>query len=204
LTEEQEIHVQGVLRSILPGDGGLWDRDKAHALTNEVARVELPERTFAAYLERWGFAPPKPLRKAHLANPVGMKAWMTRDYPVIAMQAREAGSEVLWLGCDELPDLRSRTVPVADHTDFPIGQLLLHVSNNRGNREWHALRSDPSTEDVLHFLDLVLHHHRSIELITPDIAPFKEARTQDWMASHQGRLNIHDLPPTRRSPLTED
>ena len=52
LTEEQEIQAQVILRSTLPEDGGAWNRAKAHALTNELARIELPDRTFTAYLER--------------------------------------------------------------------------------------------------------------------------------------------------------
>lgn len=196
--------MQGVLRSTLPDDGTLWDREKAHALTNSVARTELPERTFAAYLERWGFAPQKPLRKAHVADPFGMKAWMSVDYPVIAMQAREAGAEILWLGGDALPDLRTKAAPVVVHEGLPIGQHLLHLSTNRGDRQWAALRTLPSTEDTLRFLDRALHGTRSIELIAPDITLFKDASAQAWMARHAGRLNIHGLPAVRRAVLRED
>lgn len=199
LTEEQEIQAQVILRSTLPEDGGAWNRAKAHALTNELARIELPDRTFTAYLERWGFVPDKPLRKAHGADPFGMKAWMTLDYPIIAMQARETGSEILWLGSALLPVLRNARGTEIRSTADPVGEHLVFVTTNRGDREWLALEYAPTAGTIISFLDLIVQHERAIDLIVPDITPFKEASSLRWLQRQARRVNIHALPVVSRT-----
>lgn len=199
LTEEQEVHIQSVMRATLPADDGPWTREKAHVLTNSVARTGLPERTFSAYLERWGFVPIKPLRKAHRTDPFGMKAWMAQDYPVIAFQAKEAGAEILWLGLDMLPVLRTGNGIIIEHEGRPIGEHLLHVSTNRGDRAWMVLECVPTAEHIINFLQRLMHDERAIELIVPDITPFKEPNAQHWMVLIGERLNLHALPVTRRA-----
>ncbi|MGV3638484.1 MAG: winged helix-turn-helix domain-containing protein [Flavobacteriales bacterium] len=199
LTEEQEIQAQLILRSRLAEDGGAWTRAKAHALTSQLARIELPDRTFSAYLERWGFAAEKPLRTAHKADPFGMKAWMAIDYPIIAMQARETGSEILWLGMATLPTLRnSRGLEIRNRPET-AGDHLLFVTTNRGDREWVTLEYAPTAGTIINFLDLIVQHDRSIDLIVPDILPFKEASSQRWLQRQSRRVNIHALPVVNRS-----
>ncbi len=199
LTEEQEIQAQIILRSSRPEDGGAWDRTKAHALTNQLARIDLPDRTFTAYLERWGFVPEKPLRIAHKADPFGMKAWMTLDYPVIALQARETGSEILWLGSSTLPTLRNSRGVEMRSTTGTVGDHLLYVTTNRGDREWIALEYAPSAASIISLLDLIVQNDRMIDLIVADITPFKEASSQRWLQRQARRVNIHALPMVSRT-----
>lgn len=197
LTEEQEVQIQTVLRTTMPDDGGPWTREKAHLLTNTVARIELPDRTFSAYLERWGFVPPKPLKKAHQADPFGMKSWISLDYPIIAMQAREAGAEILWLGTDPLPALRAIQPMDRDLAGNPLGEHLLHVSSNRGDREWMTVEFQPTVEHMIVFLEHVLRNGRRIELIVNEQSPFTELSARRWLERKSKQLKLHALP--RRS-----
>jgi hypothetical protein len=128
-----------------------------------------------------------------------MKAWMALDYPIIAMQARETGSEILWLGSALLPALRSaRSIDIPSSAD-PVGEHLVFVTTNRGDREWLALEFAPTAGTIISFLDLIVENERAIDLIVPDITPFKEASSQRWLQRQARRVNIHALPVVSRT-----
>jgi hypothetical protein len=48
------------------------------------------------YLERWGFTPQKPMKKAYEQSPAAVKKWHEEQYPVIAACAKVEGAEIHW------------------------------------------------------------------------------------------------------------
>lgn len=198
MTEAQEITVQSILRSSLPSDGSPWTRTKAHALVGATTGIDLPERTFGTYLERWGFNPKKLLRRSYHQDPMAMKTWMVKDYPAIAMVAKATGAEILWLGHEHLPVLRSSDGPIATHEGRPIGAYMLHTTTNRGHIEWEVQNREPVAEDVLGFVDGLLRHHGPIMLITAHGTSLLDDSLQTWRETHAHRLSIHTLPALRR------
>jgi hypothetical protein len=48
------------------------------------------------YLQRWGFTPQKPMRKAYGQSAAAAKKWLDEDYPAIAHQTKAERAEIHW------------------------------------------------------------------------------------------------------------
>lgn len=194
LSEATETEIQRIIRTELPADGGLWTKAKTHALIKETTGLDLPERTYGTYLERWGFQPMKLLRRAYRQDPMTMKAWMTRDYPAIAMMARNDGAEVLWISLEKLPAL----VTPADGILMAPGEHLLIASTNRGHLDWMVLRLGMDSNSFHFFVNKLLDHYGSIEAIVLHDLLVTEPDADGPSYPRVKGLMIHRLPKLHR------
>ncbi|MGL4554985.1 MAG: winged helix-turn-helix domain-containing protein [Gemmataceae bacterium] len=78
----------------------LWTRRPVRALVRKEFGLGLAVRTVGLYLQRWGYTPQRPARRARKQNPDEVKQWLEAAYPGIAARARREGARVLW--CDEV------------------------------------------------------------------------------------------------------
>lgn len=74
----------------------LWTRGAVADLIEHRFGIRLPVRTMGMYLERWGFTPQMPMKKAYEQSPAAVKKWLDEDYPVIAARAKAEGTEIHW------------------------------------------------------------------------------------------------------------
>jgi transposase len=51
----------------------------------------LKVRTMGMHLQRWGFTPQKPMRKAYEQSPAAVKKWLDQEYPAISRRAKTEG-----------------------------------------------------------------------------------------------------------------
>lgn len=75
----------------------LWTAAAVRDLVAEIFEILLPLRTMRRYLQRWGFTPQKPVRKALRQNPVHVRKWLEESYPAIAARAKKIGAEIIWV-----------------------------------------------------------------------------------------------------------
>lgn len=74
----------------------LWSRQAVGLLIKAKYDIKMPVRTIGLYLERWGFTPQKPAKRAYEQSPVAVKKWLDETYPQIAADAKKEGAEVHW------------------------------------------------------------------------------------------------------------
>ena len=74
----------------------LWNRQAMVQLVQDRRGVELPIRTVGEYLERWGFTPQKPIKKAYEQGPAEVRKWLDEVYPRIAARDKTEGTEIHW------------------------------------------------------------------------------------------------------------
>jgi len=199
LTEAQELHIQVTIRSLTPAEAGLqgnlWDRISGHALVHAITGIDLPQRTFSTYLDRWGLIAPRPMQTAHAMHPALVKQWMMRDHPVIAAQARDRGAQLLWLDVHTLAPL---SLPVAEGDMSPVprtGIHLIFLANGRGHQEWQVAREVPLIHDLLEFIERAMHSgRRRLHLIIRDRRPFVDPVATQWLTLHQDLLEVYFLP----------
>ncbi len=77
-------------------DFALWTRPDVHQLILMKFNIGLPVRTVGLYLQRWGFTPQKPIRRAYEQNPEAVRRWLEAEYPVIAERIKEEEAEIHW------------------------------------------------------------------------------------------------------------
>lgn len=47
-------------------------------------------------MNRWGFTPQKPIKRAYEQNPKAVEQWLKESYPEIKKRAQKEGAEIYW------------------------------------------------------------------------------------------------------------
>ena len=58
--------------------------------------IKLSVRGVGNYLNRWGFTPQKPIKKACEQRPEAFKEWLGEQYPEIEERAKSEDAEIRW------------------------------------------------------------------------------------------------------------
>jgi len=74
----------------------LWTRRAIQTLIKEQFRIKIPIRSIGNYLDRWGYTPQKPLKRAYEQNPQKVQAWVEKEYPIIQNRAKAENGEIHW------------------------------------------------------------------------------------------------------------
>lgn len=203
LQPEQEMALHALMRAGTPdalgGGDALWTREAARWLVERETGLHLPERTLSSYLERWGFAPEKPLRTLARAHPARMREWLKRDYPVIAMLAREARGTVLWWGHGPLlARQQGKLAPGATPAliESPLWEAgsyqLLFINGNRGHVRWRVHEGSPTVTVIIDALERLLQAEpRRVFLIVPPDGAFKAPDMVAWAQQRRDRIGLH-------------
>src|SRR5689334_25366063 len=101
------------------------------------------------YLQRWGFTPQKPLRRAYEQNPRKVRRWVCKRYPAIAAKARQAEGKVYWLDESGLrrDDVRGRSYAPCGQTpevrpcEKRASVGVISAVTNAGYLRWAVLNS---------------------------------------------------------------
>ncbi|MHB8454706.1 MAG: IS630 family transposase [Acidiferrobacterales bacterium] len=95
----------------------LWTRAAVARLIQREYGIEISLVTVGRYLQAWGLSPQKPVRRAYERNDVAIAAWLSREYPAIARQAKREKAAIYW------GDERGlRSDPVSGTCYAPVGQ----------------------------------------------------------------------------------
>lgn len=100
LSAEQEAFVRKTIRDKMPDQlkipFALWNRRAIQTLINEQFHIKISIRSIGNYLDRWGFTPQKPLKRAYEQNPKKIQTWLEREYPTIQERAKAEDAEIHW------------------------------------------------------------------------------------------------------------
>jgi len=97
---EQETALQRLICDKIPDQYkltfALWTRQAVQELISRRLKVSMPVRTVGEYLNRWGFTPQKPLKRAYEQRRAAVRQWLDTDYPAIAARAKQEQAEIHW------------------------------------------------------------------------------------------------------------
>lgn len=100
LTNKQEKEIQKLIQDKVPDQlklpFALWTRIAVQQLIKRLYSIDMPIRTVWEYLNRWGFTPQKPFRRAYVQNPKAVQKWLEEEYPQISERAKKEGAEIHW------------------------------------------------------------------------------------------------------------
>ena len=98
LSEVQEVSIQRIIIDKRPEqlkmDFALWTRSAVMQLIERELGIALSVRGVGNYLQRWGFTPQKPIKKAYEQRPEAVQAWLDEHYPEIEQRAKAEGAEI--------------------------------------------------------------------------------------------------------------
>jgi len=81
----------------------LWTSEAVQRLIARRFGVKLSARSVRRYLQRWGFTPQKPVRRAYERDPVAVRRWLEHQYPAIRGRCKLEKAKLYWGGRDGGP-----------------------------------------------------------------------------------------------------
>ena len=181
----------------------LWSRGAVAQLIKDRLDIELPVRTVGLYLQRWGFTPQKPMKKAYEQSPAAVKKWLEDEYPVIAANAKAEGAEIHWGDETGLrsDDVRGRSyapqgqTPVVRINHKREGLSVISTVTNKGTMRWKIFDGALNADILIDFMKrLVRDSRRKVYLILDNLRVHHSKPVKKWLAEHRDEIEVFYLP----------
>jgi transposase len=182
----------------------LWSREAVRDLIRLRLGIALALRTVGDYLQRWGFTPQRPVKRALERQDAKIQGWLVEDYPKIAARAKAEGAEIHWgdetgisnqasYGRSFAP--KGRT-PVIARTAKRHTTSMISTVTNRGTARFMIYAGALNTALFLGFLKrLVRGAGHKIFLVVDNLKVHHANRIKAWVADHQDKIELFFLPP---------
>ena len=208
LTPAQERTIQRLVTDKTPDQlkmpFALWTRAAIGALIQQRYGVRMPVRTIGHYLQRWGFTPQKPLKRAYEQRPEAIAHWLTHEYPAIAARAKAEGAEIHWGDETSLSTSDPRGRGFAPRGQTPVLTVVsrrksvsfLSTVTNQGKVRFMVLEGPLSAQILIRFLRrLIRDANRRVFVILDNLNVHRAAKVRAWVAAHCDAIALFYLPP---------
>jgi transposase len=181
----------------------LWTREAVRDLIAQRTGLEVSVRTAGRYLQRWGFTPQKPLRRAYERDPVAVQRWKAQEYPAIVKQAKLENAEIHWgdqLGARSDHQAgrsygRRGVTPVIPGTGQRFRANLMSSITNRGHLCFLVFDGSFNATVFIRFCRRLLRQRRRrIFLIVDGHPVHRSAAVRDWLHANRQRIRLFFLP----------
>jgi len=182
----------------------LWNRAAVMPLIEREFGIALSVRGVGNYLQRWGFTPQKPNKKAYEQRPEAVQAWLNDQYPQIEQRAKAEGAEIHWGDETALvnTDVRGRSYAPAGKTPvaYVVGGTRQKLSmiatvTNQGKTRWMIIDDAFNAERLIEFLGaLVKDASRKVFLILDNLRVHHSKVVKAWVAERADQIELFYLP----------
>lgn len=182
----------------------LWSRAAVRELIEREFDVSLHLRSVGKYLQRWGFTPQKPIKRAYEQSPEAVRTWLDETYPAIAERAKAEHAEIHWGDETALvnTDVRGRSyaprgqTPVAMVVGGTRQKLSMIASvTNQGKARWMIIDGAFNHEKLIEFFEaLVADAGRKVFLILDNLGVHHCKPVKQWLAEHSEQMEVFYLP----------
>ena len=207
LEARQEVTIRKLICEKTPDqlkmDFALWTRQAVCQLVRDRFGIDVPLRTMGDYLQRWGFTPQKPIRRAYEQRPAEVRQWLDTQYPEIAARAKAENAEIHWGDETGLrsDDVRGRgyapkgQTPVVRVSNKREGLSVISTVTNQGTVRWRVFDGAMNTDILIDFLKrLVKDSPRKIFLIVDNLKVHHARTVKAWLAEHREEIEVFYLP----------
>jgi hypothetical protein len=181
----------------------LWTREAVRDLVAQRFGIQLSVWTVGRYLQRWGFTPQKPLRRAYERDPEAVRRWLKKRYPAIQGLARRQQATIFWgdetgMRSDHQAGRswgRRGQTPVVPGTGKRFRCNMISAITNRGKLAFMVFDRRFTAAVFLSFLRrLTRHATRKVFLIVDEHPVHVSAAVDLWVARHKKRIRLFSLP----------
>ena len=208
LSDAQEIAIQRIIIDKRPEqlkmDFALWTRSAVMQLIERELGITLSVRGVGNYLQRWGFTPQKPIKKAYEQRPEAVQTWLDEQYPEIEQRAKAEGAEIHWGDETALvnTDVRGRSYAPAGKTPvaYAVGGTRQKLSmiatvTNQGKTRWMIIHDAFNAERLIEFLGaLIKDTKRKVFLILDNLRVHHSKLVKAWVAERADQIELFYLP----------
>jgi len=185
-------------------DYGVWSRRIIQRLRKQKMAIDMGLTAVGRLLASLEITPQKPLRRAYERDPAKVEDWLKRRYPKLKGRAKKLGAKIFFLdeaGFQSDPilgrtyGLKGKT-PVVQTSGQRQSINVISAVNSRG--EFWAATYDGKLDSELfvEFLkDFLKSQGGTIFLVLDGLAAHKSKVVAKYLATLNGRLELHPLPP---------
>ncbi|SFU47218.1 Winged helix-turn helix [Nitrosospira multiformis] len=182
----------------------LWSRAAVMQLIEREYGIRLSVRGVGNYLQRWGFTPQKPIRRAYEQRSEAVQKWLDEEYPPIAQRAGVEGGEIHW-GDETAPvntDVHGRSYALAGKTPvaYAVGGIRQQLSmiatvTNQGKARWMITEEAFNSDKLIEFLKaLIKDASRKVFLILDNLRVHHSKPVKAWLAENREMIDVFYLP----------
>lgn len=184
-------------------DFGLWTRSVVASLIECKFGIRLGVTAIGELLAKLGLTPQKPLQRAYQRDPDAIERWQRETFPAIARLAKAAGGEVyFWDESGFRADaVHGKTwgvkgqTPVIERPGRRQSISAASAVNSKG-AFWYCTYQGGLNAEL--FVDLLRRMMRNrskpVHLVVDGLPAHKTLLVKAYVASTNGRLNLHFLP----------
>jgi transposase len=207
LTPSQETEIQRLLIDKTPDQlklaFALWTREAVRLLIKKLYRMEMPIRTVGTYLQRWGFTPQKPVKRAYEQNPQVVQHWLETEYPRLVAQAKQEKAVIHWGDETGLQTDAYRTRGFAPKGKTPVVRLpakkssvnMISAITNQGLVRFMMYRDNMTSQLLIKFMSrLVKDTGHKVFLILDNLRSHHSNKVKEWLENHQKEIKVFYLP----------
>jgi transposase len=207
LSEQQEDRVIELMDSKLPQDLGiasaLWTRAAVADLIEQITGKRLPIRTVGEYLNRWGYTPQKPVRKAYKQDPEKVAEWLEKTYPEIEKRAAEEDAEIQWGDECGVRSTCQHSRGYARPQDTPELKVpgsrfsvnMISTITNQGKVRWMIYPGKMNAAVFIVFLtQLITGATKKVFLIVDNLSVHDANAVNEWLADRKDKIEVFYLP----------
>jgi transposase len=207
LSPLQEKAVQRMITDKMPDQlklpYALWTRKSVKELIKREFGIDVAIRTMGDYLNRWGFTPQKPAKRAYEQSPAKVKEWMDVSYPAIKAQAKAEEAEIHWgdetgvkndcqHGRSYAP--KGRT-PVRHKQAKHLSINMISSVTNQGKVRFMTYTGSMNAARFIEFLRrLVKGVDKKVLLILDNLKVHHSTPVKEWLAQNKGSIEVFYLP----------
>jgi len=181
----------------------LWTAGAVRDLIIQRFAIKYSVRSVQRLLQKWGFTPQKPCRRAYERDPKAVTKWLKQTYPRLKMLAKRTKSLILWL--DEMgmrSDHQAGTTygqrgvtPTIYGTGKRFGCNMLSAIANRGDLMFMLFKGKFNSVVFTTFLSrLIRQRKQRIILIVDNHTVHKSKKSISWVGQHKDRIRLEYLP----------
>jgi transposase len=182
----------------------LWNAKAVKAYIQQCFLLALPIRSVRRYLQRWGFTPQRPLKRAFEQKPEAVKQWLETDYPAIAARAKREGAEIYWGDETAVASVEHYPRGYAPKGKTPVLVLsqskrerinLISAVTNRGSMRFMLYRETMTSVVLIRFMQrLVKDAKRKVFLVLDNLRVHHSKAVLAWLEAHREQLEVFFLP----------
>lgn len=208
LSSAQEYAIQRLIIDKRPEqlklEFSLWTRAAVGQLIEQEFGIQLQVRSVGKYLERWGFTPQKPIKRAYEQRPEAVQQWLQQEYPAIEQRARKEGAEIHWGDETALvnTDVRGRSfapvgkTPVAMAVGGTRHKLsMIATVTNQGKARWMIIDEGFDADKLIEFLQaLIQDADKKVFLILDNLRVHHSKSVKAWVEERKTQIELFYLP----------
>ena len=208
LKKAQAYKVRQLLKDKLPEQlklpFGLWTRESVQQLILQEFGIELSRWQVGRYLNKWGYTPQKPIKKAFEQKPEQVKKWLEEEYPAIESRAKEEKATIYFgdeTGCRSDHQAgksyapKGKT-PVVKATGKRYTVNMISAISNRGHLQFMLMDKGFNSAVFKLFLQLMIKYSKKkIFFITDNHPAHKTIKLNQWLEDNKDRIEVFFIPP---------